>query len=68
LKNAPLLLLDEPTSHLDPATEGEVLESLRRLVLGRTVILAIHATAAHALGGRRVDLVDGKVVPLRGVA
>jgi len=68
LKNAPLLLLDEPTSHLDPATEGEVLESLRRLVLGRTVILASHATAAHALGGRRVDLVDGKVVPLRGVA
>jgi len=68
LKNAPLLLLDEPTSHLDPATEGEVLESLRRLVLGRTVILASHATAAHAIGGRRVDLVNGKTVPERGVA
>ena len=31
LKNAPLLLLDEPTAHLDPATEAEVLDSLRRL-------------------------------------
>ena len=37
LKNAPLLLLDEPTAHLDPATEAEVLDSLRRLALGRTV-------------------------------
>ena len=68
LKNAPLLLLDEPTSHLDPATEGEVLESLRRLVVGRTVILASHATAAHAIGGRRIDLVHGRAVAERGVA
>ncbi len=68
LKNAPLLLLDEPTSHLDPATEAEVLESLRRLVLGRTVILASHATAAHTIGGRRIDLVDGKAVAQRGAA
>ena len=43
LKNAPLLLLDEPTAHLDPATEQEVLDSLRRLALGRTVILASHS-------------------------
>ncbi len=68
LKDAPLLLLDEPTSHLDPATESEVLESLRRLVAGRTVILASHSTAAHAIGGRRVDLLDGKAHLQRGVA
>ncbi len=68
LKNAPLLLLDEPTSHLDPATEAEVLESLRRLTLGRTVILASHSAAAHAFGGRRVDLREGRAVPMRGVA
>ncbi len=48
LKNAPVLLLDEPTAHLDPATEGEVLESLRHLAIGRTVVLASHASAAHA--------------------
>ncbi len=68
LKNAPLLLLDEPTAHLDPATEAEVLDSLRRLTLGRTVILASHAAAAHAFGGRRLDLRDGRAVPERGVA
>jgi ATP-binding cassette subfamily C protein CydD len=68
LKNAPLLLLDEPTAHLDPATEAEVLDSLRRLALGRTVILASHSAAAHAFGGRRLDIRDGRAVPARGVA
>ena len=68
LKNAPLLLLDEPTAHLDPATEQQVLESLRRLALGRTVILASHSTAAHGFGGRRLDIREGRVVPARGAA
>jgi ATP-binding cassette subfamily C protein CydD len=68
LKNAPLLLLDEPTAHLDPATEAEVLDSLRRLALGRTVILASHSSAAHAFGGRRLDIRAGRAVPARGVA
>jgi ATP-binding cassette subfamily C protein CydD len=60
LKNAPLLLLDEPTAHLDPATEAEVLESLKRLTIGRTVILASHSSAAHGFGGRRLDLRAGR--------
>lgn len=68
LKNAPLLLLDEPTAHLDPATEMEVLDSLRRLAVGRTVILASHSSAAHAFPGRRLDLRDGRAVPVRMLA
>jgi putative ABC transport system ATP-binding protein len=68
LKNAPLLLLDEPTAHLDPATEQQVLESLRRLALGRTVILASHSSAAHGFAGRRLDIRDGRAVPARGAA
>ncbi len=68
LQNAPLLLLDEPTAHLDPTTEAEVLDSLRRLALGRTVILASHAAAAHAFGGRRLDLRAGKAEATRGAA
>ena len=68
LKNAPLLLLDEPTSHLDPATEAEVLASLRRLAVGRTVVMASHSAAAHAFGGRRLDLRQGRAVPARGAA
>jgi ATP-binding cassette subfamily C protein CydD len=68
LKNAPLLLLDEPTAHLDPATEAEVLEGLKRLSIGRTVVLASHTAAAHAFTGRRLDLRAGRAAPARGVA
>jgi ATP-binding cassette subfamily C protein CydD len=68
VRNAPLLLLDEPTAHLDPATESDVLDSLSRLALGRTVILASHSAAAHAFGGRRLLLSEGQARPVRGAA
>jgi ATP-binding cassette subfamily C protein CydD len=68
LKNAPLLLLDEPTAYLDPATETDVLDGLRRLAIGRTVVMAAHSTAALALRGQRLDMRDGRAVPARGVA
>jgi ATP-binding cassette subfamily C protein CydD len=68
LKNAPLLLLDEPTAHLDPLTEADVLDGLRRLAIGRTVILASHSTAAHSFGGRRLDLGRAPPATMRGVA
>jgi ATP-binding cassette subfamily C protein CydD len=55
LRDTPLLLLDEPTAHLDPATERLVLESLRCLAAGRTVIMATHSSAA-ALSGRVITL------------
>lgn len=55
LRNAPLLLLDEPTAHLDPDTAALVLESLRSLAAGRTVVMASHAPDA-ALSGRVVRL------------
>ncbi len=72
LKDAPLLLLDEPTAHLDPAIERDVLESLKRLAMGRTVILASHAVLAlefaHDTGARRLDLDAIRHAKFRGVA
>ncbi|MFS3134614.1 thiol reductant ABC exporter subunit CydD [Gluconacetobacter sacchari] len=56
LKDAKLLLLDEPTAHLDPETEGEILASLRVLARGRTVILSSHAAGARAFAGPCLDL------------
>lgn len=60
LRDRPLLLLDEPTAHLDPATEAEILDSLSRLAAGRTVILATHSRAAMRFGGRVIDLAGGR--------
>ena len=46
--------------YADPATEADVFASLKRLALGRTVVLASHSAAAHAFSGRRLDLRGGK--------
>ncbi|HEY6397310.1 MAG TPA: thiol reductant ABC exporter subunit CydD [Solirubrobacteraceae bacterium] len=56
LRDAPLLLLDEPTANLDGATENEVLAALERLVRGRTAVLVAHRPALVALADRRLDL------------
>jgi thiol reductant ABC exporter CydD subunit len=56
LRDAPLLLLDEPTASLDGATEQEVLAALARLMQGRTAILVAHRPALVALADRVVSL------------
>jgi len=42
LKNAPILVLDEATSSLDPAGEREVQEALARVLPGRTALIIAH--------------------------
>ncbi len=61
LRDTPLVLLDEPTAHLDPGTESEVIESLRRLCMGRTAIIASHSRAARARLGRAIEIEAGRV-------
>ena len=56
LREAPLLLLDEPTANLDGGTEAEVLAALRRLVADRTVLLVAHRPALVALADRVLEL------------
>jgi ATP-binding cassette, subfamily C, bacterial CydCD len=63
LRDAPLLLLDEPTASLDGATEHEVLEALRRLMDGRTVILVAHRPALVELADRVVRLAVPREAP-----
>ena len=65
LRDAPLVLLDEPTAHLDPATEAQVLDSLRRLCTGRTVVIASHSAMLRARFPKVLELRDGRVVPQR---
>ncbi|MET7742174.1 thiol reductant ABC exporter subunit CydD [Streptomyces sp. NPDC005385] len=56
LADRPLLLLDEPTASLDGATEAEVVEAVRRLAVGRTVLLVVHRPALLAVADRVVRL------------
>jgi len=42
LKNAPILVLDEPTSSLDVHTEGAILETIQKLMQGKTTIMIAH--------------------------
>jgi ATP-binding cassette subfamily C protein CydD len=65
LRDAPLVLLDEPTAHLDPGTEAEVLESLRRLCAGRTAIIATHSRAAQRILGRVLEIEAGRAAGVR---
>jgi len=65
LRNTPLVLLDEPTVHLDPGTEAQVLDSLRRLCAGRTAIIATHSPALRARFNRVLELEHGRAVTSR---
>ncbi|MGW5903413.1 thiol reductant ABC exporter subunit CydD [Streptomyces althioticus] len=56
LADRPVLLLDEPTAALDGATEAEVVEAVRRLAEGRTVLLVVHRPALLAAADRVVRL------------
>lgn len=69
LKDSPLLIMDEPTAHLDPETEAEICESLDVLLRGRTTIVATHSEQFLSLPyARRLRLENGKVVSLEDVA
>ncbi|MBB1255270.1 thiol reductant ABC exporter subunit CydD [Streptomyces sp. OF3] len=56
LADRPVLLLDEPTAALDGATETAVVDSVRRLAEGRTVLLVVHRPALLALADRTIAL------------
>ena len=67
LKDAPFLILDEPTSHLDRESESLVLQAVSRLMRGRTVLVIAHqpepVAGADILVSLRAGRVDGSDPP-----
>jgi ATP-binding cassette subfamily B protein len=62
LVDAPVVLLDEPTTGLDVHAEAVVVAALNRLVASRTVIMTTHRPALIALATRTVHLLRGGVL------
>ncbi|MFD4795135.1 thiol reductant ABC exporter subunit CydD [Streptomyces anulatus] len=56
LADRPLLLLDEPTASLDGESEASIVDAVRRLAAGRTVLLVVHRPALLAVADRVVTL------------
>jgi ATP-binding cassette, subfamily B, bacterial len=56
------MILDEPTSSLDPKAEAEVFEKFRQLIGGRSAILISHRLSTVRMADRIYVLADGRIV------
>ncbi|MGA7669541.1 MAG: thiol reductant ABC exporter subunit CydD [Nitrolancea sp.] len=64
LKDAPIVLLDEPTSSLDPESEELIRQSLERLAQGRTVLIVAHRLKSVYSADQIAVLERGRLVEL----
>jgi ATP-binding cassette subfamily B protein len=62
LKDAPILLLDEPTSSVDLKTESTIIDALDRLMRGRTTFIVAHRLSTLSNCEIRLEVEDGRVV------
>jgi subfamily B ATP-binding cassette protein MsbA len=61
IRNSPILILDEPTSSLDPESEKIVMHALKNLMHGRTVIIIAHRLNTIREANQIVVLNDGAI-------
>ena len=62
LKNAPVVLLDEATSSLDPENEAQIQQAISRLVQGRTVVVIAHRLKTVVGADTILVLDQGRIV------
>lgn len=62
LRDAPLVLLDEFTAHLDPVTERDMISSLGGFLDDRTAVIVAHREATLSLADRILELANGRIV------
>ncbi len=62
LKNAPILILDEPTSSIDSKTEAVILDALDRLMIGRTTFMIAHRLSTVRRADKILVLDQGRMV------
>jgi ATP-binding cassette, subfamily C, bacterial CydD len=62
LKGAPLLLFDEPTAHLDAASETGIIDVIRKVTRSATTVVASHSPALLAACDRVITLERGRLI------
>jgi ATP-binding cassette, subfamily B, bacterial len=67
LKDAPILILDEPTSSVDVKTEAAIIDAMERLMAGRTSFMIAHRLTTLDACDVRVVLEDGRVAAVTSV-
>jgi ABC-type multidrug transport system fused ATPase/permease subunit len=66
LRDAPVVLLDEPTANLDAATEADLIAAIGELAEGRTVLLVAHRPALLGVADRIVPMTAPGARPAAG--
>jgi len=61
LKDAPILILDEPTSAVDVETEAAIMQALERLMRGRTTFIIAHRLSTLEKCDMRLQLENGRL-------
>ena len=64
LKDAPILILDEPTSSVDNATEATIMDAVERLMRGRTTLMIAHRLGTLSSCDVRLELEGGRAMSL----
>ena len=62
LKNAPIVLLDEPTSHLDEQNKLLLLDVIDALFKDKTLLIASHDPAVIARMSRQIVIENGRLL------
>ena len=66
LKDAPILVLDEPTSSVDMTTESEIMDAMQRLMAGRTTLMIAHRMSTLEICDARIELEHGRIISSAG--
>ena len=68
LRDAPILILDEPTSAVDVRSEALIMEALERLMQGRTTLIVAHRLSTLERCDLRLELERGRLTTVRPLA